>query len=194
VEAIPDRYRAFVLTAAYSSLRWSELVALRVDRLDLVRDVIRVEEKIVESGRLIGGAPKTERSRRAVTLPHTITLELTEHLRGYPPGEDGLVFSAERGGGNPASGLRSARLAPAVARAGLVGFRFAQLRHTGATLALEAGRTRSWSRSGSATPRPGCSSSITPNGSIARTANSRALWTLRHGCGTSRSRASPAQT
>ena len=60
-EAIPDRFRAFVLTAAYSSLRWSELVALRVDRLDLVRDVIRVEEKIVESGRLIGGAPKTER-------------------------------------------------------------------------------------------------------------------------------------
>jgi integrase len=35
---MPDRYRAFVLTAAYSSLRWSELVALRVDRLDLVRD------------------------------------------------------------------------------------------------------------------------------------------------------------
>jgi integrase len=51
VEAILDRYRAFVLTAADSSLRWSELVALRVDRLDLVRDVIRVEEKIVESGR-----------------------------------------------------------------------------------------------------------------------------------------------
>ena len=97
-EAIPDRFRAFVLTAAYSSLRWSELVALRVDRLDLVRDVNRVEEKIVESGRPIGGAPKTERSRRAVTLPHTITLELAEHLRGYPPGEDGLVFSAERGG------------------------------------------------------------------------------------------------
>lgn len=86
VEAMPDRYRAFVLTAAYSSLRWSELVALRVDRLDLVRDVIRVEEKIVESGRLIAGAPKTERSRRAVTLPHTITLELAEHLRQYAPG------------------------------------------------------------------------------------------------------------
>lgn len=89
VEAMPDRYRAFVLTAAYSSLRWSELVALRVDRLDLVRDVIRVEEKIVESGRLIAGAPKTERSRRAVTLPHTITLELAEHLRQYPPGSLG---------------------------------------------------------------------------------------------------------
>jgi integrase len=134
---MPDRYRAFVLVAAYSSLRWSELVALRVDRLDLVRDVIRVEEKIVESGHLIPGAPKTERSRRAVTLPHSITLELAEHLRRYP--SDGLVFTAERGGviRRPAFGRLVWR--PAVKRAGLGGFRFGQLRHTGATLALEAG-------------------------------------------------------
>ena len=37
VEAMPDRWRAFVLVAAYSSLRFSELVGLRVDRLDLPR-------------------------------------------------------------------------------------------------------------------------------------------------------------
>ena len=139
VEAMPDRYRAFVLTAAYSSLRWSELVALRVDRLDLVRDVIRVEEKIVESGRLIPGAPKTERSRRAVTLPHTITLELAEHLRRYPPGESGLVFTAERGGVIRRPAFYRLVWKPALHGAGLEGFRFGQLRHTGATLALEAG-------------------------------------------------------
>jgi integrase len=86
VDAVPDRYRAFVLVAAYSSLRWSALVALRVDRLDLPRNRIRVEERITESGRLIYGAPKTARPRRAVTIPHTITLELAEHLRRYPRG------------------------------------------------------------------------------------------------------------
>jgi site-specific recombinase XerC len=80
-EVMPDRYRAFVLTAVYSALRWSELVALRVDRLDLMRNRIRVEEKIVESGRLIRGTPKTERSRRAVTIPEFVTFELAEHLR-----------------------------------------------------------------------------------------------------------------
>jgi integrase len=67
VDAMPERYRAFVLVAAYSSLRWSELVALRADRCDLVRDVIRVEEKITEAGHLIHGAPRRnahgERSR-----------------------------------------------------------------------------------------------------------------------------------
>jgi integrase len=65
--------------------------------------------------------------------------ELAEHLRRYPPGEDGLVFTAERGGviRRPAFGRFVWR--PALARAGLEGFRFGQLRHTGATLALEAG-------------------------------------------------------
>jgi len=81
---MPDRYQAFVLTAVYSALRWSELVALRVDRLDLMRNRIRVEEKIVESGRLIRGTPKTERSRRAVTIPEFVRFELAEYLRPVP--------------------------------------------------------------------------------------------------------------
>jgi integrase len=139
VDQIPDRYRALVLVAAYSSLRWSELIALRVDRLDLVRDVIRVEEKITESGRLIHGAPKTERSRRAVTLPHTITLELAEHLRRYPAGADGRVFTAERGGVIRRPAFHRLVWKPATIAAGIPGFRFGQLRYTGATLALDAG-------------------------------------------------------
>ncbi len=44
------------------------------------------------------GAPKTQRSRRAVTIPHTVTLELAKHIRRYPPSTSGLVFTAERGG------------------------------------------------------------------------------------------------
>jgi integrase len=186
VDAMPDRYRAFVLTAAYSSLRWSELVALRVDRLDLVRDVIRVEEKIVESGRLIHGAPKTERSRRAVTLPHTITLEIAEHLRRYPPGESGLVFTADQGGviRRPAFGRLVGK--PALSRAGLEGFRFGQLRHTGATLALEAGANPVLVafRLGHTSTR--MLEQHYADGSIAPTASSRALSTLRHRCGTLR--------
>jgi integrase len=89
---------AFVLVAASSSLRFSELVALRVDRLDLPGNPIRVEEKITEAGHLIHGTSKTERSRRAVTVPDFVTFELAEHLRRYPPGPDGLVFTMARGG------------------------------------------------------------------------------------------------
>lgn len=139
VDAMPDRYRAFVLVAAYSSLRWSELVALRAHRCDLVRDVIRVEEKITESGHLIHGEPKTERSRRAVTLPHGVTLELAEHMRRYPPSDDGLVFTAPKGGVIRRPAFYRLVWKPSLARVSLEGFRFGQLRHTGATLALEAG-------------------------------------------------------
>jgi integrase len=69
VDVMPDRWRAFVLVAAYSSLRFSELVALRVDRLELPRNRIRVEEKITEAGHLIHGTPKTERSRPPSLCP-----------------------------------------------------------------------------------------------------------------------------
>ena len=46
--------------------------------------------------------------------------------------------------------------------------------------------TRSWWRSGWVTRRRGCSSSTMQGNSIARTRSSRALWTLRHVCGTGR--------
>jgi integrase len=93
-----DRYRALVLLAAHEALRWSELVALRVDRLSPSRDHVRVDEKIVESGRLIRGEPKTKRSRRWVTVPDFVALALAEHVKKYPPGPDGLVFTAPQGG------------------------------------------------------------------------------------------------
>ena len=139
VEAMPDRWRAFVLVAAYSSLRFSELVGLRVHRLELPRNRIRVEEKITEAGHLIAGVPKTERSRRTVTLPDFVTFELAEHLRRYPPGPDGLVFTAPKGGPIRRQTFYHRVWYPALATAGLEGFRFGQLRHTGATMALEAG-------------------------------------------------------
>jgi integrase len=139
VDAMPDPYRALVLVAAYSSLRWSELVALRAERLDLMRKRIRVEEKITEAGRLIVGTPKTERSRRAVSIPEFVTFELSEHLRRYPPGPDGFVFTAAKGGPIRRPAFYRLVWKPALERADLRGFRFGQLRHTGATMALEAG-------------------------------------------------------
>jgi integrase len=133
------RWKAFVLVAAYSSLRFSELVALRVDRLELPRNRIRVEEKITEAGHLIAGAPKTERSRRTVTLPEFVTFALAEHVGRYPPGTGGLVFTMPEGGPVRRQNFYHRVWGPALQAAGIQGFRFGQLRHTGATMALEAG-------------------------------------------------------
>jgi integrase len=139
VEAMPDRYRALVLLAAYGGLRWSELVALRLDRMDLPRRRVRVEEKIVEAGHLITGEPKTKRSRRWVTLPEFVTFALAEHVRRFPPGDDGLVFTAPEGGPLRRHTFRSRVWTKATAAAGLEGFSFRHLRHTGATMALASG-------------------------------------------------------
>jgi integrase len=137
-DAVPERARALVLLAAYSSLRWSELVALRVDRLDLPRRRVRVEEKITEYGKLIHGEPKTRQSRRAVAIPEFVAFELAEHLRRFPAGPDGLVFAAPEGGPlrRPHFGRQWRK---STAAAGLDGFRFGNLRHTGASLAIAAG-------------------------------------------------------
>jgi integrase len=138
-EAVPGRYRALVLLAAYGSLRWSELVALRVDRLSPSRDRVRVEEKIVESGRLIRGEPKTKRSRRWVTVPDFVASALAEHVRKYPPGPDGLVFTAPQGGPIRRPAFYRLVWSKATRAVGLEGFPFRNLRHTGATLALQEG-------------------------------------------------------
>ena len=188
VDAMPDRWKAFVLVTAYSSLRFSELVALRVDRLELPRNRLRVEEKITEAGHLIAGAPKTERSRRTVTLPEFVTYAFAEHLRTYPPGPDRLVFTMPEGGPVRRQNFYHRVWGPALERAGIKGFRFGQLRHTGATMALEAGanpvlvafrlgHSSTWS------------SSTTPGGSIGPTRRSPRRWmlvTVRHVCGTRR--------
>lgn len=138
-DEVPERWRAFVLLATYSSLRWSELVALRIERLDLLRCRVRVEEKTTEHGHLIHGEPKTRQSRRAVSIPKFVAEKLAEHLRTYPVGPERLVFTAPQGGAvrRPAFGRLVWR--PAVARAGLEGFPFKNLRHTGASLAIAAG-------------------------------------------------------
>jgi len=48
---IPDRFRAMVMTAIETGLRWGELVALRPRHIDFLRRTITVEETIVEVSR-----------------------------------------------------------------------------------------------------------------------------------------------
>jgi integrase len=137
LDHVPDRYQALVLTAAYSGLRWSELAGLKVYRLDLPRNRIRVEETLVEAGHLMTGPPKTERSRRWVTLPQSVTFAIAEHLRLHPSSE--YVFTSPNGGPLRRQNFMRRVWRPAVQRAGLEGFRFRNLRHSHATWALESG-------------------------------------------------------
>jgi integrase len=53
--------------AAYSGLRWGELMALTVQQIDQAARVIAVDRKVVEvAGRLYLEAPKGRKSRRTI--------------------------------------------------------------------------------------------------------------------------------
>ncbi len=146
VEALPERWRAFVTLGAYSSLRWSELVAVKRDDIDLDGRSLRVDEKIVEvGGRFEWGDPKTAESRRRVDLPDVALTPLRRHLLRFPPLRDntdarceGLVFYGERGGP-----VRRHVFRPiwnrALLEAGITDHvRPEWIRHTGASLAYAA--------------------------------------------------------
>jgi integrase len=71
---LPERWRTFVLLGAYASLRWSELVAVKRDDIDIEEWTLRVDEKVVEvGGRFEWGEPKTKESARTVHLPRLLS-------------------------------------------------------------------------------------------------------------------------
>jgi integrase len=85
------RMRAMILTQAGLGLRISELLALRVQDVDFMHRVARIGEQLDSNGRR---APlKTANSRRTVPLPSVTSLVLSEHIRLFPPGPDGLIFT-----------------------------------------------------------------------------------------------------
>ena len=97
-EAIDARYGTLIRFVAYSGLRPSELTALRVDRLDLLRGTARVVEAAPEvDGRLHWGGIKTHEAR-TVRLPRSVSEELGVYLAARPRDPQALVFTAPLGG------------------------------------------------------------------------------------------------
>lgn len=135
-DAAGDR-RAVVLVLAYCGLRWGELAALRVGRVDLLRRRIRVEEAVSEvRGRLVWGSPKSHQVR-SVPIPRFLVDELAVQVAGK--GADELVFTAGRGGVLRNLNFRRDVFDPAAKIAGLEGLTPHELRHTAASLAVSAG-------------------------------------------------------
>jgi integrase len=86
------------------------------------------------------GPTKTKGSRRAIQLPQAVADALASHLAAFPVGPDGLVFTAEGGGCVRRTNFRRRVWVPALLEAGIEPLpRVHDLRHSAATLALEAG-------------------------------------------------------
>jgi integrase len=143
-DAIDQRYRALVLLAMFSSLRWGELTALRRCDIDLKARTVRVTRQLTEihGGGFAFGPPKSAAGTRVVTIPEVIIAIIQWHLSCFAQQhEEGLVFTSPTGRPLHHTNFRQRVWLDALTAAGLADLHFHDLRHTGNTLAASAGAT-----------------------------------------------------
>jgi integrase len=138
-DAMTARYRAAVIIQAAAGLRVSELLGLQVRDIDFLRRTLRVERQLLRDGGSFG-PPKTPESERVIPLPANVLPILSEHIRQYPPNDDGVLFTTTHGNPIRQDVYSDAIFKPAVRRAGLADTTTSHdLRHTFASVLLRRG-------------------------------------------------------
>ena len=140
-----DRLYALYYLALVTGLRRGELLGLRWQDVDLDLAFLRVTQSLVDlQGHPTLQPPKTAKGRRVIELPAEAVEVLKEHRASQAKEkvfwdveyqENGLVFTGLAG--RPTSPrYLDERFKLQLARAGLPGFRFHDLRHTFATMVI----------------------------------------------------------
>jgi integrase len=142
-------YYVLFYQALFTGMRRSELLALRWCDVDLVLGRIQVTRSLhqLRGGEVVIGSPKSERSRRPVSLPPSAVVVFQEErerqrreraVLGLELNEDDLIFRDLEG-----KPLRPDTVTHAwvklVRRIGLKGIRLHDARHTHASLMLKQG-------------------------------------------------------
>ncbi|MEV6179764.1 tyrosine-type recombinase/integrase [Streptomyces sp. NPDC052015] len=141
-DSIAPRYRLLVLLAAFTTLRFGELAALRRRDIDLegLTVSVRRSQAELQDGRLFDKAPKSAAGIRAISFPAELLDDVTRHLEQFAaPGRDGNVFVGPRGGQLRRSNFRDDWITARDAAGVSAELHFHDLRHTGNTLASTAG-------------------------------------------------------
>ena len=138
-----DCKRVLVLLAAFASLRWGEISALRRCDIDTESGTVTVTRQHVQldTGALVVSPPKSRAGLRTVAIPPAILPAIRAHLDGcVAPDPDSLIFTGTRGGALRRYNFRRAvKWSEAVAAIGAPGLHFHDLRHTGNSLAAATG-------------------------------------------------------
>ena len=146
--ARPTFYYRLFYTALWTGMRLSELLGLRWCDVNLNLGYLSVVQAFYKHGSVCEmGEPKSKYSRRRITLPESLLEVLTDHrleqeaqgiMLGRPLVETDLVFSHP--GGKPMDPSTVSHAFTRILRqAGLPHIRFHDLRHSHASLLLQAG-------------------------------------------------------
>src|SRR5689334_3069278 len=137
------QHRAMVLVAAFATLRWGEVTALR--RRDVAPDGswirVSVAHTEVTGQGIVVGPPKSRAGVRTVVIPDAIRPDVVLHLATYVDSRpDALVFTGPKGGALRRAHFNNlTRWVETVRGLGVPGLHFHDLRHTGNHLAAQTG-------------------------------------------------------
>lgn len=126
-----------VLFLAYTGLRWGEMAALRVKRLDFLRRRATIAESVTPIKGVMTFGPTKGHERREVPIPRFLIDDLVGRAAGKEP--DALVFTGKRGAPMRTQTFQRAALTAAASDMALKGFTPHMLRHTAASLAIASG-------------------------------------------------------
>lgn len=150
VDSITPRFRAAVILAAWTGVRYGELTELRRRDLEAVGDgdaqtiIVNVSRAVthVTGQGFIVGSTKSEAGVRSIVLPPHVNEIVTSHLREFVGrSADSLLFSSADGSGHLAQSAFYKHWNPARTAAGRQDMPWHALRHYGATRAALAGAT-----------------------------------------------------
>lgn len=143
-QGMPDRLQLLVLLAGWCGLRYGEVAELRRRDVDLAQGVIRISRAVVRvDGRDVVGPPKSAAGVRSVSVPPHLLPVVAEHLAAHVDNRpDALLFPRKPGEDRHLMHTELTKLfAKAREAAGRPDLRLHDLRHSGATMAAQAGAT-----------------------------------------------------
>lgn len=137
--AAPERFRAAMVLAAGTGLRQGELFAVTADRVDFLRQELRVDRQLWSPQ---SGPPRFEPPRygsyRTIGLSSVVTAALSAHVAAFGLGPEGHSFTIDAG--RPVSRRRGGVIMErARSTAGIEGITWHDFRHYHASVLLSAG-------------------------------------------------------